>query len=65
MLTKIFGPKRGEVAGERRTLHRGAVLDVLRNKYYSGDQIEKNEMGGTCGTYGGEERCVQRFCGEK
>jgi len=24
--------------------------------YYSGDQIEKNEMGGVCSTYGGEER---------
>jgi len=28
------------------------------------DQIEKNEMGGACSTYGGEERCTQRFGGE-
>jgi hypothetical protein len=27
----------------------------------SGDKIEKNEMGGVCSTYGGEERCVQGF----
>jgi hypothetical protein len=27
------------------------------------DQI-KNEMGGACGTYGGEESCVQGFGGE-
>jgi len=27
---------------------------LLLTKYYSGDQIEKNEMGGVCSTYGGE-----------
>ena len=30
-------------------------------KYYSGDQIEKKEMGGTCSRYWGEERFVQGF----
>jgi len=25
---------------------------------YSGDQIEKSEMGGTCSTYGGKERVL-------
>jgi hypothetical protein len=29
-----------------------------------GDQIEKNEMGGACGTYGEEERSIQGFGGE-
>jgi hypothetical protein len=29
-----------------------------------GRSIEKNEMGGTCGTYGGEETRVQGFDGE-
>ena len=28
------------------------------------DHIEKNEMGGTCNTYGGEERCIQGCGGE-
>jgi len=27
----------------------------------SGDKIEKNEMGGACSTYGGEERLTQGF----
>jgi hypothetical protein len=27
----------------------------------SGDKIKENEMGGACGTYGGEEVCVQGF----
>jgi len=32
-------------------------------KYYSDDQIKKNEMGGECGMYGGEERCTQELGG--
>jgi hypothetical protein len=31
---------------------------------HSGDQVKKTEMGRTCGTYGGEERCIQGFSGE-
>ena len=31
---------------------------VFFTKYYSGDQIKNNEMGGTCGTYGEQERCI-------
>ena len=30
----------------------------------AGDKIEKNEMGGTCDTYRGRERCAQGFGGE-
>jgi hypothetical protein len=26
--------------------------------------MKKNEMGGACGTYGGQERCIQGFDGE-
>jgi hypothetical protein len=29
---------------------------LLVIKYYSGNQIEKNEMGGACSTYGGNLR---------
>ena len=28
-------------------------------QYCSGDQIEKNDMGGSCNMYGGEERRIQ------
>jgi len=38
-------------------------LYVLLTKYYSGYQIEKNEMGGACSMYGVEERCIQGFGG--
>jgi hypothetical protein len=33
-------------------------------QYCEGDKIEKNEMGGACGTYGGRERCAQSVGGE-
>jgi hypothetical protein len=33
-------------------------------KYYSGDQIQKNEMGEACGRYGRQERCIEGFGGE-
>ena len=49
LLRSIFGPKMDKVIGEWSKLH---------------DDIEKNEMGGTCSTYEGEERCIQGFGGE-
>jgi hypothetical protein len=51
VLRRIFGPKRDEVTGEWRKLHNEEL--VFLTKYYSGDQIEKNEMGGACSTYEG------------
>ena len=52
VLRRIFGPKKDEVTGEWRKLH-NEVPNVLVffTKYYSGDQIEKNESDGTCSTY--------------
>ena len=32
--------------------------------YCAGGKIEKNEMGGACGAYGGGERCAQGSSGE-
>jgi hypothetical protein len=37
---------------------------TVLTKYCSGDQIEKNEMGGAFSTYEGEERCIQGSGGE-
>ena len=37
---------------------------VLLTQYCAGDKIEKNEMGGTCCTYGGRESCAQGFGGK-
>jgi hypothetical protein len=41
-----------------------SAMIVLLPKCYLGDQIKNNEMGGACGTYGGEKRCIQVLAGE-
>jgi hypothetical protein len=41
-----------------------AVCSVLLTKYYSGDLIKKNEMGGARSTYKGEESYIKGFGGE-
>jgi len=33
-------------------------------KYYSGDQIKKNKVSGTCSMYGRHKRCIQGFGGK-
>ena len=60
LLRRIFGPKRDEVTGERRKLHNEELNDPQH--IFSGDKIEKNEIGRACSTYG--ERCIQGFGGE-
>jgi hypothetical protein len=42
----------------------GCPHDFLMTWYHSGDEVKKTEMGRTCGTYGGEERCIQGFSEE-
>ena len=54
VLRRIFGPKRDGVTGEWRKLRYEDLRDLYSQKF-SGDQIEKIEMGGTCSAYGGEE----------
>jgi hypothetical protein len=46
-----------------KTSQPGALLRVLLTKYFSGDKIEKNEMGRPRSTYGVQERCMQGFGG--
>jgi len=65
VLRRIFGPRRYEVTEEWRKLHNEELNDL----YSSSNivrviKIEKNEMGGACGTYGGEERRILGFGGE-
>ena len=56
VLGRVFGPKRDEVTGNGENY-------ILKNFviYCSGYKIEKNEMGGACSAYGGEEMCIQGF----
>ena len=37
---------------------------MLLSKYYSGDQIDKSEMGGACGTNGKQETFTHIYDGE-
>jgi hypothetical protein len=61
LLRKVFGPKRNEVTEEWRRLRKEELYDLYK---ILSDQTKKNEMGGTCSMYGGEERCMQGFGGE-
>jgi len=49
--------------GAWRRLHNEELYELYSSPYYSGDEIEKNEMGGACSVYGQETRCVQSFGG--
>ena len=40
------------------------MICTTKYKYFPGDRMKKNEMGGACGMNGGEERCVQGFADE-
>ena len=65
VLRRIFGPKRDEVTREWSKLHIEELNDLYSSfKFCSHDKIEKNEMGGACSAYGGEERRIQGFGGE-
>jgi hypothetical protein len=61
VLRKIFGPKRDEVTGEWRRLHKEELDDCTFHKMVLGNQIEKNDMGGAFVMYGGQTRCTQSF----
>jgi len=59
VLTQIFRPQSNGIPGDCRRLHN----EELQSLYYACDHIKKNETGGTCGTYGDEERCMRGFGG--
>jgi hypothetical protein len=40
------------------------IVHTTLTQYCVGGKMEKNEMGGACGAYGGGERCAQGSGGE-
>jgi hypothetical protein len=65
VLRRIFGPKRDEVTGEWRRLHNKELYALYSSpNIIRVMEVKKTEMGRTCGTYRGEERCIQGFNGE-
>jgi hypothetical protein len=61
VLRRIFGSKRDEVTGEWRELSNVRLNDLYSTQYCLDDQIENNDMGEACSTYGAEKRCIQDF----
>jgi hypothetical protein len=59
VLRRIFGPKRDEVTGEWRNLHREELHNFIITS-----QVKANEVGGACGTHGRGEKSVQGFGGK-
>jgi len=47
----------------KKTTQRGTLFFLL-TKYFSGNEIERNEMGGACGTCGGQERSYRILVGD-
>jgi len=64
VLRRLFGSKRDEVIREWRKLHNELRDLYSLTQYCAGGKIEKNEIGGACGAYGGGERCAQDSSGE-
>jgi hypothetical protein len=65
VLRRTFGPKRDEVTGEWRKLHKEELSGLhCSPKSCSGDKIEEDELAGECSTYVGKERCIHGFGGE-
>jgi hypothetical protein len=67
VLRKVCRPERDEVTGSGedrmvRSFTSRTHYQILRT--ISGDQIRKNEIGGVCSAYGGEERVIEGFGGE-
>jgi hypothetical protein len=60
VLWRIFGPKRDEVTGEWRKLHNEELRDVYSSPCIMriNNQVEEDEMDGSCSTNGGEDERV-------
>jgi len=59
LLGRLFGPKRDEVTGSGGNYIISSLMICTPRPIIWGDKIEKNEMGGACSAYEGEERLLQ------
>jgi hypothetical protein len=59
VLRKIFGPKREKITGSGRDCLTRSFMNFTPQHLLLGDQIKKDERGGTCGKREGEENCIQ------
>ena len=66
VLRRVFGPKRGDVTGDWRTLHNEEFNDLCSSSNVI-RVIKSRRMrwvSRACSTYWGEERCIHGFGGE-
>ena len=61
---KIHSTVNATVNGTENFLMLMYLASQLFTQYCVGGKIEKNEMSGECGAYGGGERCAQGSSGE-
>jgi hypothetical protein len=64
LLRRTCGPKRDEVTGDWRKLHKEELNDLYFSPKIVREIKIENEMGGVCSTYLGEKRGVRGFGGE-
>ena len=59
MLRRIFGPKKDEIiySGENYIL-RGSSISIYITKYFSVDEMNKNELGELFSPHMGREKCI-------
>jgi hypothetical protein len=64
VLRRIFGPKMVEITGEWIKLHNEELHILYSSPNIIRQNKSRSEVGGTCGTYGREEECVEGFDGK-
>jgi hypothetical protein len=62
VLRRIFWTLRDEVIWEWKRLHNEELYDLYSSTNIM-QVIKSNEMGWSCGKYGGQQRCKQGFGG--
>jgi hypothetical protein len=63
VLSNILRPGKDKVTGSGEDYITRSFTISIAHRILFGDQIKKNESGGTCSTYGRQERCIQGFGG--
>jgi hypothetical protein len=58
ILRKISGHKEEEVTGDWRKLRNEELHDLCFSQNIIRMIIKEHELGRTCSTYGGEEKCI-------
>jgi hypothetical protein len=58
---RMFQPKRDEMTRHCRKLHNEELHNLHYPTYYKDDQINVDEIGGTCRTNRSDEKCIQGF----